>query len=133
MEWLISIALFVVVVLNLIHPCIFGANPINGEGPNIGLALTDKSIAEELRKAEAEDAKKRIVKKIDPTQTSKVKAEIEAEGHSIVDEKNMSMNSDKLSGKGTLKVRFQVTNLASPEPKARSGAKASNLKVSKDA
>jgi len=72
--------------------------------------------------AEEEDAKKRVIKVKDPAKTDKVKQEIEAEGKSIVDEKNMSMNADRSSGKGTLKVRFQVA--------ADSSGKSSPLKAS---
>jgi len=113
MQWLMSIVLFVVVVFNLIHPCIFGSNPINGTGPVIGQAQTDKGIMSELKKAEQADAKTRIIKPIDPTKTAQVKLEVEAKGHSIVDEKNMSMNPDKRGGQGTLKVRFQSKNQTS--------------------
>ena len=50
MQWLISMVLLVAVVLNMVHPCIFGANPING--PSIALAQTDKGVLTELKRAE---------------------------------------------------------------------------------
>ena len=82
-----------------------GGDPVNGGGPLVGLAGTDKGIAAELKKAEEREEANRVVKKKDPDNTAKVKEEIEAEGKSYVDEKNMSM-TDKSSGKGSLKVRF---------------------------
>ena len=104
-QWLIAIPLFAVVLINFVHPCVMGGSPVNGGGPLVGLAGTDKGIAAELKKAEEREEANRVVKKKDPGNTAKVKEEIEAEGKSYVDEKNMSM-TDKSSGKGSLKVRF---------------------------
>lgn len=94
-------------MLNLVHPCIFGANPVNGEGPIIAEVQVDDEIETEFKKAQEEDERKNFAaKKIDPSKTQKVKEEIEAEGQSIVDESNMTISADKRSGKGSLKVRF---------------------------
>ena len=80
----------------------------------------------DLQKAEAEDAKRRVVKSKDPANTAKAREELEAEGKSIVDEKSVDMNADKVSGHGTLKVRFQVTN---PQRRSFSEKKNSNKKM----
>ena len=71
-------------------------------------AGTDLSIKKDLEKAEAAEAKSRVVKKKDPTNTEKAKDELEAEGKSILVEKTNDMNADKISGKGSLKVRFEI-------------------------
>lgn len=64
----------------------------------------------DLEKADAEAAKKRLIKPKDPENTAKVREELDLEGQSIIEEKKINLNSDKVSGSGTLKVRFQVTN-----------------------
>ena len=55
-----------VVVANFVHPCIFGAEPVNGQALNIGQAGTDVSIKKDLEKSEADQAKNRVVKQKDP-------------------------------------------------------------------
>ena len=97
------------------HPCLYGAEPINGTGVLVMQVATDKNLLGEIKKAEAEDAKKRVVKPKDPNNTEKARNELDAEGKSIISEKNSNMNDDKVSGTGTLKVRFEVTS-----PNARS-------------
>ena len=105
-EWLINIAIMIVVIVNFVHPCLLGAQPINGNADiTVFKAKTDHSIAKELEKVEKEEAAKRVVKKKDPANTEKVRQELETEGQSIVDEKT-SEPIDAKSGKGTLKVRF---------------------------
>ena len=47
-----------------------------------------------------------MLKKKDPANTAKAREELDLEGKSIIDEKSMNLNDDKVSGKGTLKVRF---------------------------
>ena len=102
------------------HPCLLGFEPINGEEAMIMAIQQDRGVLKELEKAEAEDAKKRIVKQKDPANTSRAQEELEAEGKSVVENKSVNMNADKVSGQGTLKVRFQVTN---PERKSFSEKK----------
>jgi len=60
------LAIFVVVVANFVHPCIFGAEPVNGQALNVGQAGTDLSIKKDFEKAEADQAKRRVVKQKDP-------------------------------------------------------------------
>ncbi len=71
-------------------------------------AGTDLSIKKDLEKAEAAEANRRIIKKKDPSNTEKAKDELEAEGKSVLVEKTNDMNADKISGKGSLKVRFEI-------------------------
>ena len=52
-EWLVCLVMFAVVVINLIHPCLFGANPINGEALLVLSAQTDRTIKDELDRAQA--------------------------------------------------------------------------------
>ena len=118
-QWFAAIAIFVVVCIDFIHPCLFGAEPVNGEGAMVRTAETDKTIIKDLEKAEAEDARKRVKKPVDPAKTEELREQLETEGKSIVDEKSLDVNADKMSGTGTLKVRFQVTptNKGSPSQK----------------
>lgn len=97
-QWLVAVALFAVVLVNLVYPCLFGADPINGEGVMVVQVQTDKSIKIDLEKAEALAAKNRVVKPKDPENTAKAQEELEQEGKSIVEAKNTKMNDDKLSG-----------------------------------
>ena len=83
-----------------------GTDPINGEGAMILAIKVDRAILNDLQKAEALDAKKRIIKQKDPENTARARQLLEAEGKSIVEEKKINMNADKLSGQGSLKVRF---------------------------
>ena len=98
------------VVLNLMHPCIFGANPINGEALLVLSAQTDRSILNDLKKAEAALDKNKSKKSKDPNNTAKAREELEAEGESVVEKQTVKMNEDKKGGTGTLKVRFDVTS-----------------------
>ena len=72
-QWLIGIPLFAIIMINFVHPCVMGGDPVNGGGPLVGLAGTDKSIANELKKQEEQDAANRVIKKKDPANTEKVK------------------------------------------------------------
>ena len=72
-QWLIAIPLFAIIMINFVHPCVMGGDPVNGGGPLVGLAGTDKSIANELKKQEEQDAANRVIKKKDPANTEKVK------------------------------------------------------------
>ena len=42
--------------------------------------------------------------------TSTPKEHLESEGQSIIDENHVDMNKDKSSGRGTLKVRFEMNS-----------------------
>ena len=90
----------------MVHPCFMGTEPINGEGAMILAIQQDRTVLKDLEKLEAEDAKRRVIKKKDPANTAKLRYQLEAEGKSIVDEKSVDMNADKVSGQGKLKVRF---------------------------
>lgn len=122
LQWLVTIAVIVVVLLDVVHPCLMGSDPINGELTLIAMAGNDKTALKELHKAEAADIKKTVVKKKNPSNTARVKEETEMEGKSVVTEQSVDMNQDKKSGKGTLKVRFQVN---SPDRKSMTDSKAS--------
>ena len=106
LQFLIAVVILVAVALNIVHPCMLGSDPINGENVQIFLASTDSTLLKDLKKAEADEAKKRTVKAKDPENTAKVREELETEGKSIIDEKSVDMNKEKTAGKGTLKVRF---------------------------
>ena len=106
LEFLIAVVLLLAVIINIVHPFLLGSDPINGEDVRVFLASTDNTLIKDLKKAEAEEAKTRVLKKKDPESTAKVREELETEGKSIIDEKSVDMNKDKNSGKGTLKVRF---------------------------
>lgn len=75
------------------------------------------------------ESKNRVVKTKDPENTAKAQEELEQEGKSIVEEKNVTMNEDKLSGKGSLSVRFEVT---SPGRKSFSEKKLQNSSKGED-
>ena len=62
LQWLVAVACFIIVGVNFVHPCLIGLDPINGEGAMILSIQQDRGVLKDLQKAEAEDAKKRIVK-----------------------------------------------------------------------
>ena len=127
---MIALVLFLVIVVNLVHPCLLGANPVNGLGRLVGVALTDSTIANDLKKLDLELAKKRVLKPKDPAKTVKAKEELDAEGRSIVDEKSVSMNLDKSGGKGFLKMRFQVTSPHNATARSQFSAVSANVRAS---
>ena len=87
-QWLIALAVLAVAIVNLIHPCLLGADPINGELVHVGLARTDATVLRDLQRAEAEAFKKKVLKPKDPASTAKARQRLEQEGRSIEEEKN---------------------------------------------
>ena len=89
-QWLIALAVLVVAIVNLVHPCLLGADPINGEMAYVGLARTDATVLRDLERAEAERYKKKVqvLKPKDPASTAKARQRLEQEGRSIEEEKN---------------------------------------------
>lgn len=86
----------------MVHPCLFGANPVHKDA-NVANDVTNSD--PNKTNDQAQDVSNLSEKK---------KADLDAaakedlEGQGIVEEKNMSMHADKSSGRGMLKVRFQV-------------------------
>ena len=79
-QWLFAIVILVVIIIDFIHPCLLGNNPINGEDGTV-FALhemkTDRTVLQELKKAEALAAKKRVLKKKDPKSTARAQIELD--------------------------------------------------------
>ena len=87
-QWLIALAVISVALVNLVHPCLLGATPINGEMVHVGLARTDATVLRDLERAEAEAFKNKVLKPKDPASTAKARQRLEQEGRSIEEEKN---------------------------------------------
>ena len=62
LQWLVAVACMIVVGINMVHPCLVGFEPVNGEGAMITAIQQDRGVLKDLQKAEEADQKNRVIK-----------------------------------------------------------------------